>query len=90
MTKSINELKEVRDGLFDLKLQSEKAISEDMSKRLKKQVFDGAMALLSTSGEFSPALTRSNADGLNEQLAHWKQEIKWPAESLRDWAIGKR
>jgi hypothetical protein len=87
--KTFAELHDKLNELYDLKGKAEDAESdEDESARaLRQKVFDGAMELLSSTGEFSPILTRSDRQGLEEQLARWRQDIKWPAEVLRDWAL---
>jgi hypothetical protein len=89
--KTFAELHEKLNELYDLKDKVEDAESNDdddeTARALRQKVFQGAMKLLSSTGEFSPLFTRTDKQGLEEQLARWRQDIKWPAETLRDWAL---
>ncbi len=90
MSKTFQELREILNGLYELKEEAEAAETLEERRQLGQRVFNGAMELLSSSGEFSPTLVSNDREGKERELARWKREIKWPAESLRDWFIKGR
>ena len=90
MTKSLDALQKRLDELYELKEKAETANSDEAGLELGQQVFDGAMELLSTGKDFAPEFTRTDKEGLQEQLDWLEREIKSPARELRDWFIERK
>ena len=87
MAKSVNELYELCDVLYDLRARAVIDKRVATRKKLKIRIIDGADDLLSlTSGLTLESPSGSSGQGVAERSAEWRK-IRSKAAELREWAL---
>lgn len=87
MGKSVNELYELFDRLYDIKARAAVEKGVAARKKLKRQIVNGVNDFLPAVSDSSPGSSSENGGRVSgENLAELKK-IERKAEELREWAL---